>query len=397
MNKSDYPYVSASRFFQKTMKFILIVVLPIVLFIMIFSRFIVGMTRIFFDGDYIIKGFDKLNDLTDGILNDFIERDWIPRTHSWGDSLDGMLTYDSPLARIIVLLLTVFVCYLVTIVLRHHAGEIQPMKDDVRAYMLKRDLIDSLNAKRRSTIDEDSKKLKKLEKEKRKQLRAVKISVHTVLKKNLPTPVKYYHIDFSRHKNEKIHNNVVKQIKESQSLLSALVPDSNFGQMTISSNKKVFSFEGHKSINKAPEALLVKLRRILAKDGLIETKASEYVFPLDLFEDRIDKIEEATEGATEYALSRERDVTNILSSEGVAATLAKEPFVGNTSVRYDYELPERVGKLPNTEELENKIENSMKINNVRVELASGNLQVTIPLPKDLNIMIDTRTLIESTY
>src|SRR5699024_5483172 len=279
-DKMKFPYVKASRFFQKILKFLTFILLPLTIAILVITRFLVGTTRIIFDGNFMLKAYDKINDVTDETLSWFIERDWIPNTSNWGDSLDGLFTFDSPITRVFILIIMVLICYLITIVLRKHSGEIKPLADDIRSYKLKRSIIDSLDAKRKNKNDEDSKKVKKLEKEMRKQLRKVKVDIHTVLRKNLPTPIKYYYVTFNRHSNDSVHDKVFKKIEPLQSSLSSKVPKSNFGQMNIAPDKDAHYFEGHYSLDKAPEALVVKLRRKLNQANQSAPEESQYVFPL---------------------------------------------------------------------------------------------------------------------
>ena len=144
---------------------------------------------------------------------------------------------------------------------------------------------------------------------------------------------------------------------------------------------------------------IIRIKNVIRKKkDRQKLKNSEYTFPMDLFDDRTHENEMLIEKAKYYALYTEQDVTNVLLSNRIDVIIDEDsPFIGHTTVRYDYKLSESVECIPDKLKLENKIESQLNIDHVRVVINANSLHVTIPLPNKLHIMIDTRKIVEATY
>lgn len=146
------------------------------------------------------------------------------------------------------------------------------------------------------------------------------------------------------------------------------------------------------------QASIIRIKSIIqVKKDNQNLENSDYTFPLELFEDRNENTKLLMKRAKRHALSKERDIMNILSSENIKVSAKDSPFVGHTSIQYRYKISDYNERMPNLFEIESKIESQLDIYHIRVELVSGSLQITIPLPSKFQISIDTRKLVESTY
>lgn len=367
----------------------------IILATTVFKVFI-AIGHAMFDKNGFKEGYRNLDDKTDNILNDFIPIDIFPDTNTWGNHIDKLLSFniDNIFNMMVWIVGSLFILYVITIFIRRHNGEHAPHVNDAEARRLKRRIIRSLRANKRTKYDED-KQVRMTENSARFKLRHMRVEIHTLLEQGQMKPNKNYLVRIKRHQTDDVNNLILKKIKNLDSILTSLTRGVSFGQQETSSDRRFYVFKSSIEVERK-EALLVKLRRFRKKRGKgSESESSEYSFPLTLFNDMSEKIETQKAGAEDFGERRAKDVRNYLASIDVQAELIKT-FVGNTSVQQTFKL-QFTKSPPNPETIAEGLDNALGTSGILAKLDSGNINITIPLPPDNAIPIDVKSMIEEVY
>lgn len=350
------------------------------------------------DNDKWIQKHREWNESAKGYLNDFIPREFVPHTASWSKHVDNAIMFDVDafMLKFAIVLGIIALFYGFTILYRHRLGEMSPFSDDLEARTFKRRIVKNIGATRRTAIDEENREIKRLESIARFRLRWMRVEIHTSYQKGSVKPVKSYYIRISRvRNNDEVNQRVLKKIKNLDESLSS-IKDVSFGAMATSSNRRYYTFQADKQINKVKESIFVKWRRRKARKATGSDTGSEYAFPLTLFTDNSGKIEEKREKAEEKTEEYQESVRIYLLSEKVQVNTS-DAFTGNTSVELQYSLPSYITGLPNLESLQSGLDASLNIQGTLVTLRGSKLNVIVPLPDDCVIPIDVKSMIESEF
>ena len=179
-----------------------------------------------------------------------------------------------------------------------------------------------------------------------------------------------------------IHNNLNSTI------------DASFSE--LDDYQGLYTSNVEKQLEKPKESIIVKIRRRLDKDNDGVNVKSEYSYPLTVFKDRTDKIEGQTQKAERLAKELQESISMHLSSKRIIADKS-EFYVVNTSIQYAYTFPPNVKKLPNVEELQSTLDSTLDIEGVSIKTKGRSIVIIVPLPKDYQIPIDAKTVIEQVY
>lgn len=373
-----------------TMLFLLFIVASIVIIKpFIFLIFIV------FDTNPFRNLYHSLNDIGSGLLSEYVPIKYIPDTTSWGKNVQNVLDFDG-LALLTILgwsFLIALILYIITILIRHRNGEHAPFKNDAEARALKSHLIRAMNATFWSYYDED-KKIRRIEKSARWKMRFMAVDIQTRLEQGQPKPVKRYRIRIKRHRLLEVTKKMQSMMKDLEDSLTSQTGVS-FGQQETTSNKRYFIYRSSVEVDLKESYFVRRRRRKNANKSDNQKSGFEPTFPLTLFNDMSDKIEEKKQKAQEYGESRSEDIQNFLATKDVEAELSTL-FVGSTSVQYSFTL-QFSKNLPNSDELEKSLDSNLKTKGIQVNLSAGKLNIVVPLPDDAKVPIDSKSLVEDVF
>ena len=397
--KEHYKYYQPSIYTFLVLKWVTIILFIIAMYRLLVVGVISKLTHSF--GDYV---YDKVTTNKDGYMHDLFPNAG-SSAKSWGNSFDDKFSFDFLhfLTQSLWIIGVLLLIYLLFIMLRHRHGEQAPVLNDYEAYKLKKEIIDNTSAKRREKEDIDDggtsskkkqrKRPKRAERVARKQIRKVHVEIHTRNKEEMPRPAKTYMVRFKRIKKRSMNDVMLKKLKDLNEFLTS---ETDISFSDIEKYGQTYEFRADTQLSDVKESIIVKLRRKRKKQKTGSDTTSVYAFPLDLFSDNKDKIETQTKKAEMYAEKLQKSVSINLSSKNVYVD-ESDLFTGNTSVRLTYTLPPHISNLPNTDDLANGLDSSLKINGTEVTLEGGSLVVTIPLPDGYTIPIDVRSMVEEIF
>ena len=393
-----YPFTNLSRITYELIKWLTIIggIIALIRWILIpaISKTVHGM----FDNDKFLQGYDDMNKSSNEYLENFIPRDTIPKSDHWSKHVDDAIMFDFEMyLKVWLIALIVLLCvYVLSILLRHHKHEMAPFKNDRESKRLKRRIIRNIGAERKTAIDEENKEIKNLERIARFRLRLMRVEIHTRYEKGSAKPLKTYQVRIGRiRNNDEVNQRMLKKIKNLHESLSSLT-NVSFGAMSDSNEQRYYTFNASKEISNVKESIFVKWRKRKLSKGSGSDTGSEYAFPLTLFVDNSDKIESKRESAEEHAEQLQESVRIYLLSEKVQVNTS-DVFTGNTSVQLTYALPSYMSSLPNLESLQTGLDASLNIQGTLVTLRGSSLSVVVPLPEDLVIPIDVKSMIEAEF
>lgn len=327
-------------------------------------------------------------------------KDLFPNANRWGDKFDEQFLFniDNFLRTSIIITLILLCIYVLLILLRHRNGEQAPIRDDLESWRVRRIIIKATGAVRRKTYKDEDKKVRKYKKSTVKANRRIRkciVEIHTYNKYNATgmPPIKTYRVAFDkldknadddpmRNKIKYIHNNLNSKI------------DASFSE--VDDYQGLYTSNVEKQLEKPKESIIVKIRRKLDKDNDGVNVKSEYSYPLTVFKDRTETIEAKTHKAERLAKELQESISMHLSSKRIIADKS-EFYVVNTSIQYAYTFPPNVKKLPNVEELQSTLDSTLDIEGVSIKTKGRSIVIIVPLPKDYQIPIDAKTVIEQVY
>ncbi|RIM32779.1 hypothetical protein BUY35_00385 [Staphylococcus cohnii] len=390
-NKSDdKPFLKYYKLSQITAKVIKAWIL-IFLFIMVVRMVLIELIS---KAIHFIKNAVTSN--PDGYLKDLF-----PKANRWGTKFDERFLFDIDgfIRNSIIISLVLLVIYVLFIMLRHRNGEQAPFINDMEAIRVRRIVKKATNAKRKKTYKDENGKERKLKfatVKANKHIRKCIVEIHTYNKYNAPglPPIKTYKVAFKQldnNDNDKVLENKIKYIHKN---LNSKI-DVSFGQ--VDDYMGYYTSNAEKQLDKVKESFIVKMRK-RRKDKSSDSveEAKEFSYPLTLFKDRSGNIEGQRSKAEDYAEALQNSINLHLTTKNIYADKS-EIYVINTSIEYRYNLPPNVTKLPNLEELQTTLNSSLDVEGITAKLSGRSIVIVVPLPKEYQIPIDVKTMIEEVF
>lgn len=401
-----YPYAKASRFFGRASKFFMIVSLIIV--------------AIHYLSVGIVWVVQKLSEMLNKMNINNIDSELDPL--GFTKMLSGYPYWVNNVSRFFLKLhlfdlLTIsvsimgafFVYWILTLILRHHYGEQAPFLDDRESKKMKKEIIEALdvNFDGNEIVNDTETKKKKRRITKTEDLinsaiKSADVQIHTRVDPRDSRAYKEYKIKVPQPKSTKVRGGVLNLIKDLDAVLTGITGgEVAFGKMENEVSRENFIFRGNIEVErKIAKSVKRKQEQEEKQQSKQTNKKTEWAFPLELYENRTEKIASQTQLATSFAEEQKNSVDVIIIGSDIQATM-ESMFVGNTSVQYVYKTAwdrKTTSKVANLEEV---MESMLKIRGIQVSLNAGELEITIPLPNDENrnytIPIDVRTMIEKAY
>jgi len=328
-------------------------------------------------------------------------KDLFPRANRWGDKFDDRFLFDIDtfLRNSIIITLVLLAIYGLFIMLRHRNGEQAPFLNDIESIKIKRIIIKATEATRKKTYKDENRKVRKYKRpivKANKRIRKCDVEIHTYNKYNAPglPPIKTYRVAFERLTNNKHNDEMMKRIKYIHQDLNAEI-DASFSE--LDNYQGIYTSNVEKQLDKPKESFIVKMRkRRKAKESGSVEEEREFSYPLTLFKDRSGTIEGQRSKAERYAEALQESINIHLTTKNIYADKS-ELYVINTSIEYRYNLPPNVTKLPNLEELQTTLDSSLDVEGVNVKLSGRRIIIIVPLPKEYQIPIDVKTMIEEVF
>lgn len=409
-----------SRIFEVLSKLMIFIIILNGILAYLVKPVIVKIVHILFDNDFMYKIYTIIKDafsvlpakIHDAIF-DFIPE---PHTDKWGSNLEKV-TEDMGtgfMIKIIIILMAVFFLYGITILLRHHYGEIAPLKNDREATKLKRKIIKSTSSriwdKSRISGNRDAntwnvfkwwfnKKVReqrnknKADRITKRTIRRCKVYITTTHEIKQPAPIKKYKVIFKNPDNTDAGNKLFSKIKDMHNKLIQFTKVT-FDQYTQPKDRSVYIFEG--SIEKEfKEARIISKNResesLSSKTPEVQEKKENGNYPLELLIDKSSKIVGQKEAAQEYAEEKILDIDKYFASTDIQADLAHYN-VGNSSIAYYYKPRySKIGVSKN--KIQEDLVKAIKMNEIMVSNDKDMVVINIGLDRKLWIDIDNRETI----
>lgn len=327
-------------------------------------------------------------------------KDLFPNANHWGDKFDDRFLFDIDtfIRNSIIITLVLVAIYGLFIMLRHRNGEQAPIRNDLEAWKVRRIIIKATGAVRSKTYKDEHKKLRKYKKSTvraNRRIRKCDVEIHTYNKYNATgmPPIKTYRVAFEKLKKNDDDGAMWNKVKYIHNNLNSTV-DASFSE--LDDYQGLYTSNVEKQLEKPKESIFVKIRkRFYSENGGANVK-SEYSYPLTVFKDRTEKIEAQTHKAERLAKELQESISMHLSSKRIIADKS-EYYVVNTSIQYSYTFPPNVKKLPNVEELQSTLDSTLNIEGVSIKTKGRSIVIIVPLPKEYQIEIDAKTVIEQVY
>ncbi|MCO4096973.1 DNA translocase FtsK [Macrococcus canis] len=411
--KSKYPFAGISKniyFALKTTTVITVILLVLGLILSILSKWIIKAAEFLFEPNYAHNWFIETNAKNDGAMSKlpFVEKIFAD-TSNWSENIASAISLESGtlISSILKTALIVFtillVLYIITIVLRHHKGEIEPFLNDRESFKLKRQIISSLGAGVRDIYDESDRKLKKKEHGARFAIRRMQVEIHTTLDKGQPRPTKKYSVTIRKPRKTEINRMVLTKIRDLHDILTDLTDGVSFDQMKTTANRRYYVYEG------AEEKELKEARSVIKRrerynnrnsNGLVlnEGQTLKTTFPLEVINDVSEKVETEKRRATEFAESIKESVRDQLSTIDLQANLSEIFLTSRTAVfTYSYRYNPN---QPDDRKIAKSISDRLRIEGVIATSGAGTLDIEVPFPNDskkpsyIAIPVDYRSMLE---
>lgn len=396
--------VKRRGFFQICSKllFNIIVLLTFLLVIVaiafkILGKITLAVSKFLFDGNYFQKYYDFLNENTFDLPSKGFEKllghDISLSTIGWSDNVASISNGNSDLVQTLIFyLVATIVLYGITIVMRHHYGEMAPFLNDIEAIRVKYTLINRTGSWFVNKTDEKGRKIPKIELLARRRIRwRTKVKIITKIDKGDPKPIKSYQVKMKIPKKMKVKDRMHSIVKELHIELTSITNGISFDQIRTSPNKKYYIFDGSKEVKLKEARSVVKSRN--NKTSKKENKNNDIndilQFPLSLLADNSKKIADQTVAANSFAESKEATIETYFSSIGMSVEYIGKS-VGNTAIEYRYS--DRFGNSTKSEAtLTSELGTELKNSSVQVYMSAGYIKVNLPLPKKKRIPIDTKS------
>ncbi|HHX0046043.1 hypothetical protein L6D11_13925 [Staphylococcus aureus] len=410
-----YPFARVSRVLFRIGKYLVIFLVAwYILFNFIFHFLTIGLKAL---------ANSTFLDTLIGIINrpvGILTSKQIPSAYGAGDALanwvDDMKSLDN-ISLVIWCIVIVAVLYIVTIVLRHHNREQAPFLNDMEAKWLKMKMRFALGAGKETIYDEDERRIRKVEQAARRRIRRMKVYIHTKKHQGQSVPTKQYVVKIKVPSNDEVDNVLLRKIKKMPERLRKQSKGIIFGDREQTTDAKWYCYNGATEA-KAKEAFFVKRERAKAEKQKQQVQEADHhetnvshkngfepTFPLDLFVDRSQDIEEAKQAAYDFAERMKVKVSNYLTSTEKSAT-HQLTEVGSSSVLYKYRVAfsKNLTSERAAQSVEDGLSDALGVEGILVSGGASMLTITLPLKEgeeedgtlkyNYNIPIDVKSMIE---
>lgn len=161
--------------------------------------------------------------------------------------------------------------------------------------------------------------------------------------------------------------------------------------------KSIFKYikkpDSQNKIPNEPKSIFKKLFK--GKNNDVE-QDTEYRFPLTLFKEYKELIDEKESKAEAYAKEMQQSLKDVFLQRDDIKFKLSDKLISKNAVTYLYELQSKPLKTPNIKELEYKLEQALD-KPVELRLSERILEVIVPLPKEYRIPINVKTMIKEVF
>lgn len=161
--------------------------------------------------------------------------------------------------------------------------------------------------------------------------------------------------------------------------------------------KSIFKYikkpDSQNKIPNEPKSIFKKLFK--GKNNDVE-QDTEYRFPLTLFKEYKELIDEKESKAEAYAKEMQQSLKDVFLQRDDIKFKLSDKLISKNAVTYLYELQSKPLKTPNIKELEYKLEQALD-KPVELRLSGRILEVIVPLPKEYRIPINVKTMIKEVF
>ncbi|HDF2935135.1 TPA: DNA translocase FtsK [Clostridioides difficile] len=396
----------------------------------ILSALIVSIVRLLFDGDFVFKIYQTLDKMFKMLPPDLYNATFkhIPAFHTnkWGDQLESLMNNlgQGFLMSLIWIGLLLLIVYVISIVFRHHNGEMAPFKNDWEANKLKKQIIKDTNSRRRDKSKARNKKadtwnvfkwyfnkevreernIRKGDRLANKAIRGCVAIIETRIEEGQVAPQKKYYITFENPTNTEAKEKVKSKLKDLHKLLMQIT------KVTFDEGKdkqehayKVFEGSVEKELKEAKS--VVKKRKQNNNSEYVNSSNNTSVqgsfegnFPLEILDDKSNEIEQKTIEATKFADENQSRISEYLANIDLQADLTNR-YIGNGSIGYKYKVRYTKVDKKSSNNIQEGLKNYLGFGSVMVNEVPAGLEINIGLIDeysniDKSIPIDNRKIIK---
>ncbi|MCG7340169.1 hypothetical protein MHZ36_12805 [Staphylococcus sp. ACRSN] len=406
-------YAKASRIIYRIMWVIGILFAISVLIFVVLKQFFIKAISFLFDGDHWYKVAKTILDVIRNIIGTIIGSDpfgtdWLPHTNTWSESFANATTDSGTkwMTMLLICLVILIVAYIITMVMRHHYGEMAPLLNDSQSRKVKRKIIRKIDVGyiNRSNKEKNKQKatLSKFEKKVRRHIRRkLKVRIHTFIPEGSPVAVKHYNIRIRRGKTTTITEQITKKIKDLHTELTDITDNVKFDAQKFSENFRYFIFEGRQEKELKEAKSVIKQREEINNSPSQNVSSDDndvnngYNYPLDILSENPKTIAKQTKKAEKFADKNQGKVDVLLASMGMQVE-AKKPRIFNSAIEYIYGT-RFTQASKSLDEIGKALEQELSVKDIKVDKQADNMIINIPLPQDDRIPIDGGKLIERAF
>lgn len=293
--------------------------------------------------------------------------------------------------------LIIMLFYIINIIKRQRNYERSVVKNDLKAFFLKRKILGSKNAK---LVLRDKKRALQKKKEGDNRL-TIEDKIPVLVQKEFMKMIvminsresldskgfvdTQYRIIFNTPHDDDIAEKLNKEIEGINVLASRLVKAKvKFGKKFDSDD---YSFVVFRAWDQQKDKYL---RNEIQDDEQQEDIEYEYSYPLSMLIDQQDKIDQKREMADQWAKRNIATIKAFLSTSKIDCSFKKYE-VGNSMVSYIFVMADDVS-LPHFDKLGDTLDNMMKRKGSAVSLEEGNLIVSVPLIDEAKVPLNVPTM-----
>lgn len=400
MDKAEKrPFSSTSKLLFFVISILSYITIAIFVIFVLLRALIVYIAHAAFDKDYIGSLYKSIDESLWNILTIIIGEHY-PDTSNWGHVISDVTSNNSMnlVITLLVIIGILIALYSVTILLRHHNGEMAPFFNDLEAKYVRREMLKSLRANLiKITLRKKDRegKVSRVERISRRRFRRkTKVDIFTKIEKGQPKPVKTYKVSIKAHGTKEIKDHMRSKLKDFHFELASITNDISFDDMKTSTNKRYFIFDGAKEVNLKEARSVVKARESKENpnkninERTTDTGEYEGEFPLTIFEDNSSEIEAQEIEAKKYAESKVAKISTYFSSIDMSLEYLK-CNVGKTAIEYVYS-----NRFGNSTKSESSLQQDLSVelanSSVVVRIESKYIKINLPLPENKRVEIDTR-------
>lgn len=401
-----------SSFLEFVSKCIFVIIIINLIVSYFISPLLLIVIHILFDNDLVYTIYEvlkaNLSTLPTNVYNILFNSLPEPHTKDWGEQFSNLRQNMATtlMIKLIVGYIASLLLYAVTILFRHHYGEMAPYTNDREAKKLKKSIIKStdsrLRDRKKNSQDKEGMTLNvfrwvfvsKVRQARRRnkpirimhrEIRNCKVEITTTHDENQHAPVKKYKVIFRNPDNTEAGNKLFSKIKELHNKLIQFT-QVTFDQYKQPKDRSIYIFEGSiekekvvaKSISKNNNGQKQKVEKVTYDNG--EGNGN---YPLTLLIDRSKDIEKETLDAENFAKENIVKIDEFLASSNIQADLSHY-HVGKGIIAYYYKP--RYSKDNNSIEQKKKHLTRLLANeNINVSERADKLIINLPLKEKISI------------